>query len=192
MAPALCLSSCLMSLRLLLDQPAKVPCFCGADTSDPGPLSQALGRSQTSGFPYWTLWQQCQLTFLLMDLLQFLHTSSSTVLSGEDTLLPLLSYVFSRKACMSSCSFSMSCVGQKWAQKDAAVFGSGELFGDPCIPGLSCAHLLKISGVGLIWILSDCFLSCRPPGYAWSVRACGCVENNLHLQMCSDWKMSRG
>lgn len=44
MAPALCLSSCLTSLRVLLDQPAEVPCFPGADTSDPDPLSQPLAK----------------------------------------------------------------------------------------------------------------------------------------------------
>ena len=39
-----------MSLRLLLDQPAKVPGFPGADTSDPGPLSQPLGETKQVAF----------------------------------------------------------------------------------------------------------------------------------------------
>lgn len=50
MAPALCLSSCLMSLRLLLDQSAKMPCFPVADTSDPGPLSWPLGETSQVAF----------------------------------------------------------------------------------------------------------------------------------------------
>ena len=100
MAPALCLSSCLMSLRLLLDQSAKVLCFPGDDTSEPGPLSQLLGEAK-------------QVIFLLMDLFQLLHTNSPTALPGEDTLLPHLSHMFSGKGYMSSCSFSMSSVGQK-------------------------------------------------------------------------------
>lgn len=109
------------------------------------PTVLALGRNQSSGFPYW---QQCQLTFLLMGLLQFLHTCSSIILPGEDTLLPHMSHMFSGKTCMSSCSFIMSCVGHKWVQKDAAGFGSGELFGDPSIPGLNCAHLLPSNKCG--------------------------------------------
>lgn len=66
------------------------------------PTLPAPGRSQTSDFPYWTFWQQGQLTFFLMDLLvpphMFLHHAARRghtpphIFSGKACVFFLLQY----------------------------------------------------------------------------------------------------
>lgn len=117
-----------------------------------------------------------------MDLLQFLHARSSTVLPGEDTLLPLLSHVFSGKACMSSCSFKVEVSSERcsrfWLWR--ALWRSLHPWSELCPPtteqqtwGFFSCHLLPESCMHIPLLLLKCGevrCLCLAP---WTVESAG-------------------